>query len=94
MMQITCDDCEKIYRIDESRIKGERARLKCRTCDNIIIVTKQQVQPDTPPKNAVSQSAVVTESPPEPTVPGDSEQEPVPRFQRRHHWIHMHRNFL
>ena len=71
MMQITCDECEKVYRVDESRMKGERARLKCRACDNIIIVTKQHAQPDPPPKNTVSQSAVVTESPPQPTVPTD-----------------------
>ena len=68
MIQITCDDFENIYRIDESRIKGERARLKCRACDNIIIVTKQQEQPDTPPKNAVAQTAAMTESPPKPIV--------------------------
>jgi methyl-accepting chemotaxis protein len=72
MMQITCDECEKIYRIDETRMKAERARLKCRACDNIMIVTKHQEQPGTPPKKAVAQTATMTESPPKPTVPIDS----------------------
>jgi len=71
MMQITCDECEKVYRIDENRMKGEKARLKCRACDNIIIVTKQQEQPDTTPKNAVAQTAAVTKSPQQPIVPPD-----------------------
>jgi methyl-accepting chemotaxis protein len=68
MMQITCDECEKIYRVDESRIKGDRARLKCRACDNIIIVTKQHPQHDTPPKDPLPQPAIETPSPLQPTV--------------------------
>ena len=71
MMQITCDECEKIYRVDDSRIKGERARLKCRACDNIIIVTKQHAQQDALPMNAVAQPAAVTKSPQQPIVPTD-----------------------
>jgi len=71
MMQITCDECEKIYRIDESRIKGERARMKCRACDNIIIVTKQHAQQDALPIDAVAQPAAVTKSPQQSIVPTD-----------------------
>ena len=40
MMQVTCDKCGKIYKVDENKIKGEKARLKCKSCENIIIVTK------------------------------------------------------
>ena len=39
MMQVTCDNCGKIYRVDENKIKGAKARLKCRACANVIIVT-------------------------------------------------------
>jgi predicted Zn finger-like uncharacterized protein len=42
MMQVTCGNCKKIYKVDENKIKGEKARLKCRACENIIIVTKPQ----------------------------------------------------
>ena len=40
MMQVTCDKCGKVYKVDENKIKGEKARLKCKSCENIIIVTK------------------------------------------------------
>ena len=40
MMQVTCDKCGKIYKVDENKIKGEKARLRCKACENIIIVTK------------------------------------------------------
>ena len=53
MMQITCDNCGKKYRVDENKIKGERARLKCKACDNIIVVAKPaSTQPPTPPDQA------------------------------------------
>ena len=53
MMQITCDNCGKKYRVDENKIKGERARLKCKVCENIIVVTKPaSTQPPTPPDPA------------------------------------------
>ena len=49
MMQVTCEQCGKIYRVDENKIKGEKARLKCRACENIIIVTKAQSEPQPRP---------------------------------------------
>ena len=53
MMQITCDNCGKKYRVDENKIKGERARLKCKACENIIVVTKPaSTQPPVPPVQA------------------------------------------
>ena len=53
MMQITCDNCGKKYRVDENKIKGERARLKCKACENIIVVTKPaSTQPPTLPDPA------------------------------------------
>ena len=56
MMQVTCDYCGKMYKVDENKIKGEKARLKCRSCEHIIIVTK----PD--PAAAASDAPVVSRS--------------------------------
>ena len=46
MIQVTCDNCGRIYRVDENKIKGQKARLKCRACANVIIVTKPQTGTD------------------------------------------------
>jgi len=42
MIEITCDKCGKIYRVNENKIKGDMARLKCNACANIITVSKQK----------------------------------------------------
>ena len=39
-MLIICEDCGKKYNIDESRIRGNRARFTCKECGYIIIVNK------------------------------------------------------
>jgi predicted Zn finger-like uncharacterized protein len=39
-MLIICEDCAKKYNIDESRIRGNRARFTCKACGHIIIVNK------------------------------------------------------
>lgn len=41
MKEIICDKCGKKYRVDETKIKGESAKLKCKGCDNILTVTKE-----------------------------------------------------
>jgi methyl-accepting chemotaxis protein len=58
MMQVTCDKCGKIYKVDENKIKGEKARLKCKACENIIIVTKPK------PGETPFRDRVITPSPP------------------------------
>ena len=51
MMEVTCPNCAKMYRVNETKIKGQRAKLKCRACEHIIIVTKPAVdQPSAIPK--------------------------------------------
>ena len=40
MKEIICDKCGKKYKFDETKIKGESARLKCKGCDNVLTVTK------------------------------------------------------
>ncbi|MBT8356848.1 MAG: zinc-ribbon domain-containing protein, partial [Deltaproteobacteria bacterium] len=39
-IEITCDHCGKIYRVNENKIKGDTARLKCNSCAHIITVSK------------------------------------------------------
>jgi len=39
-MLIICEDCARRYNIDESRIKGNRARFTCKECGHIIVVDK------------------------------------------------------
>ena len=45
MMDIICDVCGKKYRVDETRMKGEKAKVKCKACDNIMVVTKPAPEP-------------------------------------------------
>jgi methyl-accepting chemotaxis protein len=40
MMEISCDACGKKYRVDETKIKGAMARVKCKACSNLMVVTK------------------------------------------------------
>ena len=42
-MLVICEDCAKKYNIDESRIKGNRARFSCNECGHIIIVNKSDI---------------------------------------------------
>ncbi len=39
-MLTICEDCGKKYNINESRIRGSRARFTCKECGHIIIVNK------------------------------------------------------
>lgn len=42
-MLVICEDCAKKYNIDESRIRGRRARFTCNECGHIIIVDKDDL---------------------------------------------------
>jgi len=42
-MLVICEDCAKKYNIDESRIKGRRARFTCNECGHIIIIDKADI---------------------------------------------------
>jgi methyl-accepting chemotaxis protein len=45
MMDITCDACEKKYRVDETKMKGDSAKVKCKACDHIMVITKPKPAP-------------------------------------------------
>jgi len=46
MMQITCEQCGKMYRLDESKITGEKARLRCKACQHVMLITKPEPEPE------------------------------------------------
>ena len=58
-MIIICEECGKKYRVDASKIKGETAKVKCRSCNHLITVDKPAV-------------TVTEKLPPLPTKPADS----------------------
>lgn len=39
-MLAICEDCSKKYNIDESKMKGPKARFSCQKCGHIIVVVK------------------------------------------------------
>jgi methyl-accepting chemotaxis protein len=45
MIDISCAGCGKRYRIDETRMKGDTARLKCKGCGDLITVTRPAAVP-------------------------------------------------
>ncbi len=47
-MLVICEDCAKKYNIDESRIKGEKAKFTCKECGHIIVVEKPELSADKP----------------------------------------------
>jgi methyl-accepting chemotaxis protein len=68
MMDIICDVCGKKYRVDETKMKGEKAKVKCKACDNIMVVTKPAPEsadepsfPPETPEPEVSQPAPISE---------------------------------
>lgn len=62
-MIINCEECGKRYRIDENKIKGEKARLKCKACGNIMEITKPQPKAKTEPlPEKISSSPSITET--------------------------------
>jgi methyl-accepting chemotaxis protein len=40
MMEITCDACRKRYRIDETRMKSETAKVRCKACGHLMQVSR------------------------------------------------------
>jgi methyl-accepting chemotaxis protein len=85
MMDISCDACGKKYRVDETKMKGERAKVKCKACDNIMVVTKPAIEPDEEPsfpaempEPEVSQEAKIPERVIEPPAARRQEPEDIP----------------
>ena len=45
-MIIFCEECSKKYNIDESKIVGDKARCKCRSCGHIMQISKPRSAPE------------------------------------------------
>jgi methyl-accepting chemotaxis protein len=71
MMDISCDACGKKYRVDETKMKGERARVKCKACNNLMVVTKPrpEVINEPPPASEVFEPPVPPDKPEPPSAP-------------------------
>jgi methyl-accepting chemotaxis protein len=42
MMDVSCDACSKRYRIDETRMKSDTAKVKCKACGHLFTVARPQ----------------------------------------------------
>ncbi|MDJ0801357.1 MAG: cache domain-containing protein [Desulfobacterales bacterium] len=81
-MIVICEECGKKYRIDPEKIKGDKARFKCRSCSHLITVDKQvkvgkaEVPPapePTPPAAAEEKPAATPDTPAAETAQADAE---------------------
>ncbi len=64
-MLVICEDCAKKYHIDESRIKGQRAKFACKACGHIIVVEKsEQLSGSVQPAAAAAEPAAAPAPPP------------------------------
>lgn len=54
-MIVRCEECGKKYKIDETKIKGETARVKCKACLNMIEVIKPNLEEE---KEQISEDLV------------------------------------
>jgi methyl-accepting chemotaxis protein len=85
MMDIICDVCGKKYRVDETKMKGEKAKVKCKACNNIMVITKPAPEPAAEPSFSpeipepeVSQAAQISERPIERPATQRQEPEEIP----------------
>jgi methyl-accepting chemotaxis protein len=71
-MIVICEECGKKYRIDPAKIKGDKARFKCRTCSHLITVDKQGAigEGPTPTIDEPSSREIVNDPS---TLPNDTE---------------------
>ena len=89
MMDISCDSCGKKYRIDETKMNKDSAKVKCKACDHIMIINKPAPDPkfDAPISDEfaergltqeveVPRSVVDQPAPPQAPLPAGSEPEP------------------
>jgi methyl-accepting chemotaxis protein len=75
MMDIICDECGKKYRVDETKMKGQKAKVKCKACNNIMVVTKPA--PAVPDKPSPVPDMPEEQSLPEPQMPEQPAERPA-----------------
>uniref|UniRef100_UPI0040572A2D zinc-ribbon domain-containing protein n=1 Tax=Candidatus Electronema sp. TaxID=2698783 RepID=UPI0040572A2D len=71
-MLVICEDCAKKYHIDESRIKGQRAKFACKACGHIIVVEKPE-----PPSGSVQDPAAQPPAAAKPAAPSPPGRKPA-----------------
>lgn len=57
-MIVICEDCGKKYNIDETRIKGGKAKFTCKECDHIVVVEKPKPVSSSPGNRSTSHAAI------------------------------------
>ena len=77
MMDINCDSCGKKYRVDETKMKGESARVKCKACNNIMVVNKPAPVSHSVPEPSYKEPE--PEIPPAPPRPERYVERPISR---------------
>ena len=40
-MLVICEECSKKYNVDETMMRGERARFSCYECGHVIVVVRR-----------------------------------------------------
>ena len=66
-MIVICEECGKKYQIDPQKIKGEKAKFRCKVCNHIIVITKPEISPE--PLIDVEKEISKEQTPPPPTEP-------------------------
>lgn len=51
MIEVSCDQCGKEYRVDETRINNENAKFKCKVCQSPLIVALPEQEESAPSEN-------------------------------------------
>ncbi len=76
MMDITCDSCGKKYRIDETKMRKDSAKVKCKACDHIMIINKPVPEPefDSPSSDEFDERGLTQEV----EVPPGAMDQPMP----------------
>jgi methyl-accepting chemotaxis protein len=75
MMDIICDDCGKKYRVDETKMKGQKAKVRCKACTNIMVVTRPA--PAVADESALAPAVPDEQAPPEPPMPEQAAERPA-----------------
>ena len=70
MLDIACDECGKKYRVDETKMRGARAKVKCKACSHVMVVTNPRATASDGPSTPIeSNQPLVTADIPEPPPP-------------------------
>ena len=70
MLDIACDECGKKYRVDETKMRGDRAKVRCKVCSKVMVVSKPQVAASAGPSGPIdSNQPLMTAGIPEPPPP-------------------------